>query len=108
MLHSQFVRRFFSHFKIDTNFIAIVTTILSLAALVFFTVSAINAAGIPLAWNAPLPAVSLSLLQIFLLVGLLIPVFWISSRTKRFLYNRFLVRSGLDRSLQYAIAQIVS
>ena len=107
-LQSQFVRRFFSRFKIDTNFIAIVTTILSLAALVFFTISAINAAGIPLAWNAPLPAVSLSLLQIFLLIALLVAIFWISSRTKRFLFNRFLVHSGLDRSLQYAIAQIVS
>jgi small-conductance mechanosensitive channel len=107
-LQSQFVRRFFSRFKIDTNFIAILTTILSLAALVFFTISAINAAGIPLAWNAPLPAVSLSLLQIFLLIALLIAVFWISSRTKRFLFNRFLVHSGLDRALQYAIAQIVS
>src|SRR6266699_5746058 len=108
MLQSHFVRRFFSRFKIDTNFIAIVTTILSLAALVFFTVSAINAAGIPLRWNAPLPAVSLSLLQIFLLVALLVAVFWISSRTKRFLFNRFLVNSGLDRALQYAIAQIIS
>src|SRR5437762_7925160 len=107
-LQSQFVRRFFSRFKIDTNFIAILTTILSLVALVFFTISAINAAGIPLAWNAPLPAVSLSLLQIFLLIALLIAVFWISSRTKRFLFNRFLVHSGLDRALQYAIAQIVS
>jgi small-conductance mechanosensitive channel len=108
MLQSQFVRRFFSRFKIDTNFIAIVTTILSLAALVFFTVSAINAAGIPLAWNAPLPAVSLSLLQIFLLIALLVAVFWISSRTKRFLFNRLLAQSGLDRALQYAIAQIIS
>lgn len=108
VLQSHFVHRFFSRFKIDTNFTAVVTTILSLAALVFFTVSAINAAGIPLAWGAPLPAISLSLLQIFLLVGLLIAVFWISSRTKHFLFNRFLVRSGLDRSLQYAIAQIIS
>jgi small-conductance mechanosensitive channel len=107
MLQSQVVRRFFSRFKIDTNFIAIVTTILSLAAIVFFTVSAINAAGIPLAWNAPLPAIKLSLLQIFLLVALLIAVFWISSRTKRFLFNRLLAQSGLDRSLQHAIAQII-
>ena len=51
---------------------------------------------------------TLSLVQIFLLIALLIAVFWISSRTKRFLFNRFLVNSGLDRSLQYAIAQIVS
>ena len=107
-LQSQIVRRFFSRFKIDINFIAIVTTILSLASVVFFTVTAINAAGIPLPWEAPLPAIKLSLLQIFLLVALLIVVFWISSRTKRFLFNRLLADSGLDRSLQYAIAQILS
>jgi small-conductance mechanosensitive channel len=106
-LQSHVVRRFFSRFKVDTNFIAIVTTILSLAVIVFFSVSAINAAGIPLAWTAPLPAIKLSLLQIFLLIALLIAVFWISSRTKRFLFNRLLAQSGLDRSLQYAIAQIV-
>src|SRR6516225_260104 len=52
-LQSHIVRRFFGHFKIDANFIAIVTTILSLAAIVFFTVNAVNAAGIPLAWNSP-------------------------------------------------------
>ena len=107
-LQSDVVRRFFSRFKIDSNFIAIVTTILSVCALVFFTVSAINAAGIPLSWNAPLPGVSLSLLQIFLLIALLIAVFWISSRTKRFLFDRLLTKSGLDRALQYAISQIVS
>src|SRR5213083_672896 len=107
-LQSQIVRRFFSRFKIDTSFIAIVTTILSLAAIVFFTVTAINAAGIPLAWTAPLPVISLSLVQIFLLVALLVAVFWFSSGTKRFLFNRLLAQSGLDRSLQYALAQVVS
>jgi small-conductance mechanosensitive channel len=107
-LQSNPVRRFFARFKIDSNFIAIATTILSMAALVFFTISAINAAGIPLAWSAPLPGLSLSLVQVFLLIALLMAVFWISSRTKRFLFNRFLVNSGLDRSLQYAISQIVS
>ena len=105
---SSGIRRLFSRFKLEPKFSAIVTTLLSVAAFVFFTVSAINASGIPLSWNAPLPGVSLSLVQIFLLVALLIAVFWISSRTKRFLFNRFLVESGLDRSLQYAIAQIVS
>jgi len=107
-LQSQIVRRFFSRFKIDTNFIAIVTTILSLGSIIFFSITAINAAGIPLPWDAPLPAIKLSLLQIFLLVALLIAVFWISSRTKNFLFNRLLADSGLDRSLQYAIAQILS
>lgn len=107
-LQSDMVRRFLARFKLDTNFIAIVTTILSVTALVFFTVSAINAAGIPLLWTAPLAGINLSLLQVFLLIVMLVSVFWISSRTKRFLFNRYLVRSGLDRSLQYAIAQIVS
>ncbi len=107
-LQSAFVRRFLGRFKLEANFVAITTTILSSAALVFFTVSAINGLGIPLAWNAPLPGVPISLLQIFLLVGLLILVFWISSRTKHFLFERFLVHSGLDRSLQYAISQIAA
>ena len=107
-LQSQIVRRFFSRFKIDTNFIAIVTTILSLAAIVFFTVTAVNAAGIQLAWTAPLPAINVSLVQIFLLIALLVGVFWFSSGTKRFLFNRLLAQSGLDRSLQYAIAQVAS
>src|SRR5438309_6284692 len=107
-LQSQIVRRFFSRFKVDTNFIAIVTTILSVAAIVFFTITAVNAAGVPLPWTAPLPAINLSLVQIFLLVALLVAVFWFSSGTKRFLFNRLLAQSGLDRSLQYAIAQVVS
>src|SRR3989440_5026618 len=107
-LQSEIVRRFFARFKLDANFIAIVTTILSLSALVFFLVTAINTAGIPLLWTAPVPGITLSLVQMFLLIALLIAVFWFSSRTKRFLFNRFLVNSGLDRSLQYAIAQIVS
>ena len=107
-LQSEIVRRFLARFKLDTNFIAIVTTILSATSLVFFTVSAVNAAGVPLLWTAPLPGINLSLFQLFLLITLLVSVFWISSKTKRFLFNRYLVRSGLDRSLQYAIAQIVS
>jgi small-conductance mechanosensitive channel len=107
-LQSDSVRRFFSRFKIEANLIAILTTILSLAAIVFFTVTAVNAAGVPLSWNAPLPAIKLSLFQIFLLIALLVAIFWFSSQTKRFLFNRFLAKSGLDRSLQYAIAQIVS
>ena len=107
-IQSQMVRRFFARLKLEGNFVAIITTILSAAALVFFAVTAVNAAGIPLRWTTPLPAISLSLLQIFLLIALLIGVFWLSSQTKRFLFNRFLVSSGLDRPLQYAIAQILS
>ena len=87
---------------------AIVTTILSAAALVFFTVTAVNAAGLPLEWGAPLPGIKLSLINIFLLIVMLVAVFWLSSRTKRFLFTSLLANSGLNRSLQYAISQIVS
>ena len=108
VLQHDFIRRLLSRLKIDVNLIAILMTILSLAVVVFFFITAVNAAGVPLSWNAPLPGVTLSLFQMFLLIALLVAVFWVSSRTKRFLFNRFLAQSGLDRSLQYAIAQIVS
>lgn len=108
VFQSQLLRRFLSRLKLDPNFIAIVTMILSLASLVFFTVAAINAAGFPLAWDAPLPGIKLSLLQVLLLIVMLVGVFWLSSHTKRFLFNRFLVNSGLNRSLQYALSQIVA
>jgi small-conductance mechanosensitive channel len=101
-------RRLLTRLKLGKNFASIIPTIFSVATLIFFTVTAINAAGVPLAWNQPLPGVSLTLVQVFLLVALLLAVFWISARTKSFLFNRFLVNSGLDRSLQYAISQIVS
>ncbi|CAN5762748.1 hypothetical protein BH20VER1_BH20VER1_08070 [soil metagenome] len=107
-VQSSLIRRLLSRCKLDANFIAVVTIILSLVSFVFFTVSAINAAGIPLPWSAPLPGITLSLLQIFLLIAMLVAVFWLSSHTKRFLFNRFLAQSGLNRSLQYALAQIIS
>ncbi|MEP6809144.1 MAG: mechanosensitive ion channel domain-containing protein [Chthoniobacterales bacterium] len=108
VFQSALLRRLFSRLKLESNFIAIVTTIFSLASIIFFAVAAVNAAGIPLPWDVPLPGVKLSLLQILLLIVMLIGVFWLSSHTKRFLFNRFLVNSGLNRSLQYALSQVVS
>jgi small-conductance mechanosensitive channel len=108
IFQSEQFRRLLTRLKLGKNFASIIPTIFGLATLIFFTVTAINAAGVPLAWNQALPGISLTLVQIFLLVALLLAVFWISARTKSFLFNRFLVNSGLDRSLQYAISQIVS
>jgi small-conductance mechanosensitive channel len=108
IFQSEQFRRLLTRIKLGKNFASIIPTIFSLATLIFFTVTAVNAAGVPLAWNRPLPGISLTLVQIFLLVALLLGVFWVSARTKSFLFNRFLVNSGLDRSLQYAISQIVS
>jgi len=97
---------FSSRFKIDVNLIAILTTILSVAAVAFFNNERGQRRRRAVVLECALPGVTLSLVQIFLLIALLIAVFWISSRTKRFLFNRFLAKSGLDRSLQYAIAQM--
>jgi small-conductance mechanosensitive channel len=108
ILQSDFIRRTLRRFRIEPNLIAIATTVLSLVAFIFFTVSAVNAVGIPLSWSAGLPGINLSLIQIFMLVGLLIVVFWLAARTKRILFERFLKDTGLNRSLQYAISQIVS
>jgi small-conductance mechanosensitive channel len=108
IFQSEQFRRLLTRLKLGKNFASIIPTIFSLATLIFFTVTAVNAAGVPLAWNRPLPGITLTLVQIFLLVALLLGVFWVSARTKSFLFNRFLVNSGLDRSLQYAISQIVS
>ena len=108
IFQSEKFRRLLTRLKLGKNFASIIPTIFGLATLIFFTITAINAAGVPLAWNRPLPGISLTLVQIFLLVALLLGVFWISARTKSFLFNTLLVNSGLDRSLQYAISQIVS
>jgi len=108
IFQSEQFRRLLTRLKLGKNFASIIPTIFGLATLIFFTITAINAAGVPLAWNRPLPGISLTLVQIFLLVALLLGVFWISARTKSFLFNTLLVNSGLDRSLQYAISQIVS
>jgi len=108
IFQSEQFRRLLTRLKLGKNFASIIPTIFSLATLIFFTVTAVNAAGVPLAWNRPLPGISLTLVQIFLLAALLPGLFWISARTKSFLFNTLLVNSGLDRSLQYAISQIVS
>ena len=107
-VQSQVVRRALTRLRLDPKFIAIATTILSLGSVVFFLITGINAAGVPFAWSSPLPGISLSLVQLFLLIGLLMLVFWVASNTKRFLFNRFFVNSGLDRSLQYALSQIIA
>jgi small-conductance mechanosensitive channel len=97
-LQSSWIRRLFSRFKLDLNFIAIVTMILSVASVVFFTVSAITppafrSPGALPSRHQPQPAPDLSADR-DARRGLLV-----SSHTKRFLFNRFLVNSGLNRSL---------
>ena len=66
----------------------------------------LNLGGLPIPWEAKVPAIGLSLAQIVRLIALVAIVIWFASAAKHFLFNRFLSKSGLDRSLQYTIAQI--
>jgi small-conductance mechanosensitive channel len=62
---------------------------------------------VPIDWDARIPGLGLSAVVLVRLLVLLALVFWLSSRLKRFFFARFLSGSGLDRSLQYTVAQIV-
>ena len=100
------MRRQLSRLGLDKNLIAILTAAVGLVVFVGFLVLGLNFGGLPIPWEAKVPAIGLSLSQIFQLIALVALVFWFASVAKRFLFNRFLSKSGLERSLQYTIAQI--
>ena len=100
------MRRQLSRLGLDKNFVAILTASFSLVVLLGFVVLGLNLGGLPIPWEAKVPGIGLSLSQIFRLIVLVAIVFWFASAAKRFLFNRFLSKSGLDRALQYTIAQI--
>jgi small-conductance mechanosensitive channel len=105
-LQSGFMRRQLSRFGLDKGFVAILTASISLVAFLGFLVLGLNLGGLAIPWDSKVPGLGLSLIQIFQLIALIAVVFWFASAAKRFLFNRFLSKSGLDRSLQYTIAQI--
>jgi small-conductance mechanosensitive channel len=106
LLQSGFVRRQLSRLGLDKYFVAIVTASLSLVVFLGFVALGLSLGGLPIPWEEKVPAIGLSLSQILRLIVLVAIVFWFASAAKRFLFNRFLSKSGLDRSLQYTIAQI--
>jgi small-conductance mechanosensitive channel len=105
-LQSGFMRRQLSRLGLEKGPVAILTASISLVAFLGFLVLGLNLGGLAIPWEAKVPAIGLSLVQIFQLIALVAIVFWFASAAKRFLFNRFLSKSGLDRSLQYTIAQI--
>ena len=105
-LQSSFMRRQLSRLGLEKGPVAILTASISLVAFLGFLVLGLNLGGLAIPWEAKVPAIGLSLVQIFQLIALVAIVFWFASAAKRFLFNRFLSKSGLDRSLQYTIAQI--
>jgi small-conductance mechanosensitive channel len=105
-LQSGFMRRQLSRLGLDKGLVAILTASISLISFLAFVVLGLNLGGLAIAWDAKVPALGLSLVQIFQVIVLIAVVFWFASAAKRFLFNRFLSKSGLDRSLQYTIAQL--
>ena len=106
VLQSGWMRKLLNRLHLDKRFVDFVTSAASLGVLVTSVIAGLSFGGIPINWHAPLPGVGLSISGLIRLVLLLVAAFWFSSVAKRFLFNRFLSRSGMDRSLQYAIAQV--
>ena len=106
LLRSDRVRRLFTKLGIEKNLVALVTATLSLIAFIACVLGGVQAAGVPITWDAKIPGMGLSVLVLLRLLLLLALVFWFSSHAKRFFFTRFLSSSGLDRALQYTIAQI--
>ena len=106
-LRSDRARRLLTKVGIEKNFVALLTATLSLLAFIACSLAGVVAAGVPISWDAKIPGMGLSVLVLFRLLLLLAAVFWFSSHAKRFFFTRFLSGSGLDRALQYTIAQIV-
>ncbi|CAN5697954.1 hypothetical protein BH09VER1_BH09VER1_04870 [soil metagenome] len=106
-LQSKLMRRLFTRLGVDSSHAAVVTTVLGFLAFIGLAVLGLQAGGVPIAWTVPIPGLSFSVLVLFRLLFLLAFVFWLSSVLKHFFLSHFLSTSGLNRALQYAIAQIV-
>src|SRR5439155_14022476 len=102
-LRSARVRRIFTKIGIEKNLVALVTATLSLIAFIACALAGVNAAGVPIARDAKIPGMSLSVVVLVRLLVLLALVFWFSSHAKRFFFTRFLSSSGLVRAMHYNI-----
>lgn len=103
--HEKF-RRLLTRFGLDKNLVALATGILGLMLLLCSVVLGLNFGGLPVHWETPIPGVRISVGLFVRLVIALVAIFWTVSAFKRFLYNRYLSRIGVNPALQYAIAQI--
>jgi small-conductance mechanosensitive channel len=103
---SNFTSRLFGRIGLDQKFFAIVRFVLSVFFVVGFLVLGLNLAGLTVPWEQQIPGLNLSLAQILRLIFAIFLVFWLSSVIKGQMVSRVLSKSGLDASLQYAIAQV--
>ncbi|MEO6785697.1 MAG: mechanosensitive ion channel domain-containing protein, partial [Chthoniobacteraceae bacterium] len=106
-LRSERMRRLLTKIGIEKKLVALATASLSLIAFLACFLAGLETGGVPIAWDAKIPGMGLSVLVLFRLLALLAFVFWLSSSLKRFFFRRFLSESGIDRALQHTIAQII-
>ncbi len=106
-LQSDRVRKWLSRLGLDKNFVALVTAFAGLGVFLGSILVGLELAGLPVDWHTPLPGIGVSLTTIIRLVVMVVAVFWLSSAAKRFIFNRFLSNSGMERAMQYSVAQII-
>ncbi len=106
ILRSERVTRWLTRLGLDKRFVAIAQTVLALLVVIAGIFAGLNAAGVGISWESPLPGIHLSLGQLMRLALLMVVAFWASSAFKRLLFDRVFNQPGFDRSLQYALAQI--
>lgn len=106
-LQSRFMRRQLNRLGLHKGLVAVLTASISLVSFLAFVVLGLNLGGLAIAWEAKVPALGLSLVQIVQLIVLVAIAFWFASAAKRFLFNRFLSKSGLDRSCNTPLRRYV-
>ena len=84
LLQSGFMRRQLSHLGLEKGLVAILTASISLVSFLAFLLLGLNLGGLAIAWDAKVPGLGLSLVQIFQLIALVVIVFWFASGGKRF------------------------
>ncbi len=100
-------RRFLTRTGVDSGFSATVGTILGFLVTIAGIMVGLHLAGLPVSWDIEIPGIGLSILVVLRLLVVLTLVFWVSAFLKRFIFRRYLSRSGLNRSLQFSISQII-
>jgi small-conductance mechanosensitive channel len=106
LLQGDLTSRVLNRIGLEHRFFAIVRFALSAFFLIGFVLLGLNLAGLVVPWEERIPGVGLSAGQILRIVLFVFVIFWVSSTIKNQLMLRVLNRSGLDRSLQYTVAQI--
>jgi small-conductance mechanosensitive channel len=106
LIQSELASRLLIRIGFEQNLFVFFRFILSLFFVIGCFVLGLNLAGLEIPWEQRIPGINLSVGQILRLVFLVVLVFWLSSLIKRRLILGLLNRSGFDRALQYAVAQV--